>query len=58
MKIPAFVGGLCVGMVAGAMLDMAAHPGPKVRKTAVGKAMQRLGNAMDSAWVSVTSKMH
>ncbi len=51
MKIPAFVGGLCVGMVAGAMMDMAAHPGPKVRKTAVGKAMQRLGNAMDSAWV-------
>lgn len=52
MKIPAFVGGLCVGMVAGAMMDMAAHPGPKVRKTAVGKAMQRLGNAMDSAWVA------
>ena len=49
---------MCVGMVAGAMMDMAAHPGPKVRKTAVGKAMQRLGNAMDSAWVSVTSKMH
>ena len=45
-------------MVAGAMMDMAAHPGPKVRKTAVGKAMQRLGNAMDSAWVGVTSKMH
>lgn len=59
MKIPAFVGGMCVGMVAGAMMDMAAHPlaeGPW--KTAVGKAMQRLGNAMDSAWVSVTSKMH
>ena len=36
MKIPAFVGGLCVGLVAGAMMDMAAHPGPKVRKTAVG----------------------
>lgn len=58
MKIPAFVGGMCVGMVAGAMMDMAAHPGPKVRKTAVDKAMQRLGNAMDSAWVSVASKMH
>ena len=58
MKIPAFVGGLCVGMVAGAMMDMAAHPGPKVRKTAVGKAMRRLGNAMDAAGVGVTAKMH
>ena len=58
MSMTAFLRGVCVGMVAGAMMDMAAHPGPKVRKTAVGKAMQRLGNAMDSAWVSVTSKMH
>ena len=58
MKIPDFVGGRCVGMVAGAAVDMAAHPYPKTRKTAVGKAMQRLGNAMDSAWVGVTSKMH
>ena len=58
MNMTAFLRGVCVGMVAGAMMDMAAHPGPKVRKTAVGKAMQRLGNAMDSAWVGVTSKMH
>ena len=58
MKIPAFVGGLCVGMVAGAMMDMAAHPGPKVRKTAVGKAMQRVGNTLDSALVTVTSMLH
>ena len=58
MKIPAFVGGMCVGMVAGAMMDMAAHPGPKVRKTAVGKAMQRVGNTLDSALVTVTSMLH
>ena len=57
MKIPAFVGGLCVGMVAGAMMDMAAHPGPKVRKTAVGKAMQRMGNALDTVMVTVAKKL-
>ena len=57
-KVSTFVTGVCVGMVAGAAADMAAHPYPKARKTAVGKAMQRLGNAMDSAWVGVTSKMH
>ena len=58
MKIPAFVGGMCVGMVAGAAADMAAHPYPKARKTAVGKAMQRMGNALDSALVTVTSMLH
>ena len=58
MNMTAFLRGVCVGMVAGAAADMAAHPYPKARKTAVGKAMQRLGNAMDSAWVGVTSKMH
>ena len=38
--------------------DMAAHPYPKARKTAVGKAMQRMGNALDSALVTVTSMLH
>ena len=58
MNMTAFLRGVCVGMVAGAMMDMAAHPGPKVRKTAVGKAMQRMGNALDSALVTVTSMLH
>ena len=44
--------------VAGAAADMAAHPYPKARKTAVGKAMQRMGNALDSALVTVTSMLH
>lgn len=57
MKLPAFVGGVCVGMVAGAMLDMSAHASPRVRKTAVGKALRHLGRGMDSAWVCVTSKL-
>ena len=38
--------------------DMAAHPYPKARKTTVGKAMQRMGNALDSALVTVTSMLH
>ena len=58
MNMTAFLRGVCVGMVAGAAADMAAHPYPKVRKTAVGKAMQRMGNALDSALVTVTSMRH
>ena len=57
-KVSTFVTGVCVGMVAGAAVDMAAHPYPKARKTAVGKAMQRMGNALDSALVTVTSMLH
>ena len=56
MNMTAFLRGVCVGMVAGAAADMAAHPYPKARKTAVGKAMQRMGNALDS--VTVTSMLH
>ena len=58
MNLTAFLRGVCVGMVAGAVVDMAAHPYPKSRKTAVGKAMQRVGNTLDSALVTVTSMLH
>ena len=58
MNMTAFLRGVCVGMVAGAAADMAAHPYPKARKTAVGKAMQRVGNTLDSALVTVTSMLH
>ncbi len=58
MNMTAFLRGVCVGMVAGAAADMAAHPYPKARKTAVGKAMRRMGNALDSALVTVTSMLH
>ena len=53
MNMTAFLRGVCVGMVAGA-----AHPYPKPRKTVVGKAMQRVGNTLDSALVTVTSMLH
>ena len=33
-------------------------PRPKTRKTAVGKAMQRMGNAVDSALETVAEKMN
>lgn len=38
MNMTAFLRGVCVGMVAGAAVDMAARPYPKPRKTVVGKA--------------------
>lgn len=58
MDLPTFAKGMCVGMVAGVMLDMATTPRPKVRKTAVGKAMQRVGNAMDQTLSDVRRMMH
>ena len=58
MNLTAFLRGVCVGMVAGAAVDMAAHPYPKSRKTVVGKAIQRVGNTLDSALVTVTSMLH
>ena len=57
MNMTAFLRGVCVGMVAGAAVDMAAHPYPKTRKTAVGKAMQRMGNALDTVMVTVAKKL-
>ena len=58
MNLPAFVKGMCVGMVAGVMVDMVATPRPKILKTAVGKAMQRMGNAVDQAISDVNRMMH
>ena len=42
-KVSTFVTGVCVGMVAGALVEVMVIPRPKTRKTAVGKAMQRMG---------------
>ena len=49
---------VCVGMVAGALVEVMVIPRPKTRKTAVGKAMQRMGNAVDSALETVAEKMN
>ncbi|MBQ0037299.1 MAG: hypothetical protein KBS74_01360 [Clostridiales bacterium] len=57
MNTTTFVRGVCIGMVAGAVVDMIVNPRPQARKTTVGKAMQRMGNAMDSAMDTVTTMM-
>ena len=54
---PVRLWGLAAGMVAGAMLEIIILPRPRPRRTAVGKAMQRMGNAMDQALESVAEKM-
>ena len=58
MNMTAFLRGVCVGMVAGALVGVMVIPRPKTRKTAVGKAMQRMGNAVDSALETVAEKMN
>ena len=57
-KVSTFITGVCVGMVAGALVEVMVIPRPKTRKTAVGKAMQRMGNAVDSALETVAEKMN
>ena len=58
MDLPTFAKGVCVGMVAGVVVDMVASPRPKIRKTTVGKAMQKMGNAVDQALSGVDRMMH
>jgi len=48
MKKSPWVCGLCIGMVAGAAALWMSEP-KKCRKTMVGKTMQRMGNAVDTA---------
>jgi len=57
MKLSSFIWGLGVGMVAGVAVDMVAFPLPKARKAAVGKAVQRVGDAVDSAMDDVSRKI-
>ena len=58
MSAGSFLRGMGVGVVAGIVADMVVNPHPKSRKTTVGKTMEKLGNAMDSALESVTSMKH
>ena len=52
-----FLCGMAVGIVVGVTAELVACPRPKCRKTAVGQAMQRMGNALDSAMVTVAKKL-
>lgn len=49
--------GMGLGLVAGAIVGAAMLSRPETRNTAVGKAMQRVGNAVDSAVESVSDMM-
>ena len=57
MQITTFWRGVGVGMVTGVVVGVMMPPHPKARKTAVGKAMQRMGYAMDSAIDTVSDMM-
>ena len=58
MNIPTLIRGLAVGVVAGAAIDMMACSTQKHRKTTVGKALQRMGNAMDTALDGISDRLH
>ena len=44
-----FLRGMCVGLVVGAIAEKAVMPKPRSMKTSVGKKMEAVGNAVDSA---------
>lgn len=48
MNVNSFVRGMFIGMVAGVALDMVSKE-QRHRRTTVGKAMERMGSAVDSA---------
>ncbi len=54
MQMTTFWRGVGVGMVTGVVVGVMMPPYPQARKTAVGKAMRRMGNTVDSAIDTVT----
>ena len=57
MKSATFLRGVGAGMVAGAAVGAIVMSRQGTTKTDVGKALQRMGNAMDSAWYDLTHGM-
>ena len=53
-----FLWGMAAGIMVGVTAELIVCPRPKCRKTAVGQAMQRMGNAVDSALETVAEKMN
>ena len=51
-----FLWGMAAGIMVGVTAEMIVCPRPKCRKTAVGQAMQRMGNALDTVMVTVAKK--
>ena len=49
--------GMGLGLVAGAIVGAAVLSRPETKKSAVGKVMQRVGNAVDQAVESIADMM-
>ena len=52
-----FLWGMAAGILVGVTAELMVCPRPKCRKTAVGQAMQRMGNALDTAMEAVAKKL-
>ena len=52
-----FLWGMAAGILVGVTAELIVCPRPKCRKTAVGQAMQRMGNALDTAREAVAKKL-
>lgn len=52
-----FLWGMSAGILVGVTAELIVCPRPKCRKTAVGQAMQRMGNALDTAMEAVAKKL-
>ena len=57
MRMNPFLWGMATGVVVGVTAELTVCPRPKCRKTAVGQAMQRMGNALDTVMVTVAKKL-
>ena len=52
-----FLWGMAAGILVGVTAELIVCPRPKCRKTAVGQAMQRMGDALDTAMEAVAKKL-
>ena len=52
-----FLWGMAAGILVGVTAELIVCPRPKCRKTAVGQAMQRMDNALDTAREAVAKKL-
>ena len=52
-----FLWGMAAGILVGVTAELIVCPRPKCRKTAVGQAMKRMGNALDTAMEAVAKKL-
>ena len=57
MQVTTFWRGVGVGVMTGVVMGAMMPSRPKARKTTVGQAMQRMGNAVDSAIDTVSGMM-